>query len=470
MVTDNTHSPLILVADDEAAMRANIIDLLSDEGYNFIEASNGNSAFELAVSHEPDLILLDIKMPKRNGIEALRLIKEQLPETPVIVFTAFGISDYPIETMKAGAFDYIEKPFDIDEFLDTIKRGLDQHLQVKKTKSVSDSAKINGTPVPESDDSFVGSSQNMKHILKLVGKVASTDTTVLLQGESGTGKEVVADIIQKHSPRADKPYIKINCGAIPEPLLESELFGHEEGAFTGAVKKRTGRFELADSGTIFLDEINSMPVSTQVKLLRIIQNRTFEPVGSETTKTTNIRIIAATNANLEQLVKEGKFREDLYYRLEVMPIRIPALREHPEDIPQLVKHFLKRYMPSREILVSDDAMNKLQAHDWPGNVRELENVVQRALVMAQGDLITLDSLPLSTSQKIADNGTALSDLIDTEDADRIPFNEIIASVEKDLISRALDRCNGNKSKAAEMLEINRRLLYAKISKYGLDHF
>lgn len=466
MASDITDSPLILVADDEAPMRANIIELLSDEGLQFLEASNGQSAVDLASAHHPDLVLLDIKMPKMNGLEALRRIKEQLPEVPVIVFTAFGINDYPIEAMKSGAFDYIEKPFDLDEFLQTIKRGLDQYALVKQRKS---SAKNNERSFA-ANDSFVGSSSNMQHILKLVGKVSSTDTTVLLQGESGTGKEVIADIIQKHSPRAEKPYIKVNCGALPEPLLESELFGHEEGAFTGAIKKRTGRFELADTGTIFLDEIDSLPLSTQVKLLRILQNRTFEPVGSEQTKSTDIRIIAATNRNLDKLVKEGRFREDLFYRLEIMPIHIPSLREHPEDIPQLVEHFLKRYEPTREMVVSDEAMQKLKAYTWPGNVRELENVVQRALVMTQGDIITPENLPFTAN---AENATTdpseFAGSFNIGETDRIPFNQIIASVEKDLISRALDRCGGNKSKAAEMLEINRRLLYSKISKYNLDN-
>lgn len=461
-----THSskPLVLVADDEPSMRSNIMELLAEEGLDFLEAENGTRALEMANEHQPEIVLVDIKMPGMNGIEVLKAIKKLYPEISVIVFTAFGSNERPIEAMKLGAFDYIEKPFDIEEFLLIIRRALDHHSLVREVRTLR--SKVHSEDNNESSaptkDRLIGSSGKMQEILKIIGKVAPTDTTVLLQGESGTGKELIANAIQRHSNRSEFPFIKVNCGALPEPLLESELFGHEKGAFTGAVKTRLGRFELADKGTIFLDEVNTLPQSTQVKLLRILQNLTFEKVGGETTQKVDVRIVAATNKNLEELVKTGEFREDLYYRLNVLHITVPSLREHPEDIPQLTEHFLKKYRGDHNIMISKEAMNQLMNYHWPGNVRELENVIQRAVVMTMGDIITKNDLPFSM--------TTISESVTESylDEDKLPFKNIIQRVEKDLIIEALNRTDGNQTMAAELLDINRRLLYSKIKKYNIQ--
>lgn len=464
MANKHSSKPLVLVADDEPSMRTNIMELLAEEGLDFLEAENGTQALEMAKKHQPEIVLVDIKMPGMNGIEVLKSIKKIYPEIPVIVFTAFGSNERPIEAMKLGAFDYIEKPFDIEEFLLIIRRALDHYSLIREVVSLRSKVqnREEREPSNDSEKKLIGSSGKMQQILKMIGKVAPTDTTVLLQGESGTGKELIANAIQRHSYRSEGPFIKINCGALPEPLLESELFGHEKGAFTGAVKTRTGRFELANNGTIFLDEVDTLPQSIQVKLLRVLQNLTFEKVGSEITQKVDVRIIAATNQNLEQQVKNGDFREDLYYRLNVLHITVPPLREHPEDIPLLAEHFLNKYRPDSEIMVSKEAMNQLMEYHWPGNVRELENAVQRALVMTQSNIITKNDLPFSL--KTAQD--ALSE--DYINDDKIPFKKILSSVEKDLILKALDRTDGNQTQASELLDINRRLLYSKMKKYGID--
>lgn len=464
MAKKDSSKPLVLVADDEPSMRTNIMELLAEEGLDFLEAENGLQALEMAKEHKPEIVLVDIKMPKMNGIEVLKSIKDIYPEIPVIVFTAFGTNERPIEAMKLGAFDYIEKPFDIEEFLLIIRRALDHYSLIKEVLSLRSKVKndVKSDSGDYAEERLIGSSGKMQQILKMIGKVAPTDTTVLLQGESGTGKELIANAIQRHSNRSKAPFIKVNCGALPEPLLESELFGHVKGAFTGAIKTRAGRFELADTGTIFLDEVDTLPQSIQVKLLRILQNLTFEKVGSEITQTVDVRIIAATNQNLEKLVNEGKFREDLYYRLNVLHITVPPLRDHPEDIPLLTEYFLKKYRAERETMISKEAMNQLMDYHWPGNVRELENAVQRALVMTQGNIITKNELPFSlkTAQK------ELSE--EYMGGEKMPFKKILSSVEKDLIVNALDRTDGNQTKAAELLEINRRLLYSKMKKYDIE--
>lgn len=464
MTGSTSIKPLVLVADDEPSMRTNIMEILAEEGLDFLEAENGKQALKLASDHNPELLLVDIKMPGMSGIEVLKSIKKTHPELPVIVFTAFGSNERPIEAMKLGAFDYIEKPFDIEEFLLVIRRALDHHSLVREVQTLRSKIHLkenNDSPIP-SGDRLIGSSGKMQEILKMIGRVAPTDTTVLLQGESGTGKELIANAIQRHSNRSDFPFIKINCGALPEPLLESELFGHEKGSFTGAIKTRQGRFELADKGTIFLDEVDTLPQSVQVKLLRILQNLTFEKVGGEKTQTVDVRIIAATNQHLEELVGEGTFREDLYYRLNVLHITVPPLREHTEDIPQLTEHFLKKYRRGREVMISKEAMNQLMDYHWPGNVRELENIIQRAVVMTMGDIITKNDLPFS--MKTFHNSLSEPYLQD----DKLPFKNIIQRVEKDLILEALDRTDGNQTLAADILDINRRLLYSKMKKYNID--
>lgn len=446
----------ILVADDEPAMRQNLIELLSDEGYSILEAADGQAAFALTVQHHPDIVLLDINLPQMDGLAALRSIKKELPDTVVIVFTAYGTSERAIEAMKAGAYDYLEKPFDIDEFLLIIRRSLQYRELLGEVRQLR--SQVSASTGAAGIETIVGNSGKMQEIFKLIGRFAPTDTTVLIQGESGTGKELIADALQRHSLRRDTPFIKVNCGALPESLLESEIFGHEKGAFTGAVALRPGRFELAEGGTIFLDEVNTMPHSLQVKLLRVLQNRTYERVGGKETLTADVRVIAATNKNLEQEVKAGRFREDLFYRLNILHIGIPPLREHAEDIPVFVDHFLRKYAPARQVVVSPDVVSAFRAYSWPGNVRELENVLQRALVMAQGDIITLDHLPLVLR--------AEGDLLPRSalKQDGTPMKKIVADVEKELILRALEQSGGNQSEAARMLHINRRQLFEKIKR------
>ncbi|WP_441001367.1 sigma-54-dependent transcriptional regulator [Fodinibius sp. SL11] len=452
-------SNLILVADDEPSMRLNIVELLEDEGYSVLQASNGTEAIQMTLDHQPIVVLMDIKMAELSGIQALKTIKKNTERIPIIMFTAYGSSEKPIEAMKAGAFDYLEKPFEIDKFLSVVQSAVDQH---NKLNSLSNESiqKIE-SDWPTIEDQIVGVSKKMREVLKLVGKIAPKDTTVLIQGESGTGKEVIADAIYRHSNRSNGPFIKVNCGALPDNLLESELFGHEEGAFTGASKKHLGRFELADNGTIFLDEVNALTLQTQVKLLRILQNFTFERVGGEKTLKTNARVIAATNKNLKQEVEKGNFREDLYYRLNILNVTLPPLRERLDDIEPLAKYFIKKYSAKKNTVISSEALNYLKSYHWPGNVRELENIIERATVMMQGDILEKKDLSISLKSDFSDIYKVHSE------EGNIPMQKIIKSVEKDLILKGLHRTNWNKTKAAKLLGINRRLLYSKLDQYDI---
>ena len=449
----------ILVVDDEAAMRKNLSELLGEEGFKIVEAVDGESALSMARAHRPNLILLDINLPRTDGLAVLVEIKRTQPDVPVIVFTAYGTSERAIQAMKSGAYDYLEKPFDLDEFLLTIRRALEYSDLLDEVQNLR--TKLSDAPTGLSSSELIGSSGEMQEIFKTVGRVAGTDATVLIQGESGTGKELIADAIQRHSLRMNKPFIKVNCGGLPEMLLESEMFGHEKGAFTGAISRREGRFELANGGTIFLDEINNMPPTLQMKLLRVLQHRTFERVGGKETLTVDVRILAATNKDIEAEVKAGRFREDLYYRLNVVHIVIPPLREHLEDIPLLVEHFLDRYASGRRVLLSKEATQRIQTHTWPGNVRELENVIQRALVMAQGSVITKDDLPIEsfpheeTASRRGGSGR------------RTPLKKLTAAYEKKLILQALSETGWNRTKAADLLQIHRRLLFSKIKQHKI---
>lgn len=454
----NSELKTILVADDEPSMRLNIAELLHDEGYRILEAANGVEAIRLTNSHTPDVILMDVKMPEMNGITTLKNLKKHHPDIPVIIFTAFGSNEKPIEAMKAGAFDYMEKPFDIDELLSIIRKALKQ-----REASLNRNSAVRQDPGNSvSEEHIVGNSRKMKDILKIIGKVAVKNTTVLIEGESGTGKEVIADAIHRHSLRASAPFIKVNCGALPDSLLESELFGHEEGAFTGAVKKRKGRFELADGGTIFLDEINALTPPMQIKLLRVLQQFTFERVGGEKTIKTDARVIAATNKDLKAKIRDNSFREDLYYRLNVIHLNVPALRERKEDIEPLAKFFLKKYAPGRDILIAGKALDFLTSYHWPGNVRELENIIQRATVLMQGNVLTQSDLSITLNKELSDV------YYSTENRGKIDFHEVVQSVEKELITRALDKSGWNKAEAARRLSINRRLLYSKIKQYRIE--
>ena len=451
---------MILIVDDEPSMRVNLAELLGDEGYTVELASNGEEAITKTKDHNPMVVLMDIKMPQLSGIEALHSIKEYDPRIPVIIFTAYGTNEKPIEAIKSGAFDYLDKPFDIDELLRVLESAILQHKKVREFEN--NSPENNEIKIVTAEQHIVGASKKMRNVLKMIGKIAPKTTTVLIEGESGSGKEVIADAIHRHSTKANGPFIKVNCGALPESLLESELFGHEAGAFTDANKQRLGRFELADGGTIFLDEVNTLTSSTQIKLLRVLQHFTFERVGSEKTIRTDARIIAATNKNLKKEVESGNFREDLYYRLNVFNITLPPLRERIEDIEPLTKYFLKKYAPNKILHISPEALNYLKSYHWPGNVRELENIIERATILMTGNVLEKKDLSISLKSDFSNIYETFSE------EGSIPMQKILESVEKDLLLKGLQRTNWNKTKAAKLLGINRRLLYSKIDQYELN--
>jgi len=449
----------ILIIDDEASMRKNINDILSLEGYNILEAENGLVGLDIALSHDIDLILLDCNMPVLDGFASLSELKLINPDRPVIMLTAYGTNERVIEAIKKGAYDYIEKPFELSEFLIVIERAINYFELLKELKLLRTQISID--TINLNKDQIIGKSPQMKEILKVIGLTAHSNANILIQGDSGTGKELIADAIQRHSLRKDNPYIKINCGAFTESLLESEIFGHEKGAFTGATSQKLGRFELANEGTIFLDEINNMSHSLQIRLLRILQHQSFFRVGGETPVPVNTRIIAASNVNIEKEVDEGRLRKDLYYRLNVIRINIPPLRERIEDIPLLVDHFLKNYAPNRNFVVTEENIGKLKNGFWHGNVRELENNIQRAIVMARENFINIETseeqiksdTPNSPFEKISKHGTSLKNVVE--------------EFEKSLITRALIETNGNRSEAAKLLKMHRRLLYTKIKEYKI---
>ncbi|HEX6654820.1 MAG TPA: sigma-54 dependent transcriptional regulator, partial [Candidatus Limnocylindria bacterium] len=435
----------------------------------------------------PDLVMMDVKLPDMDGLDVLKSIKRERPELEVIVMTAFGGSSSAIKAMEHGAYDYVTKPFEIDDLLATLRRVFEHAamseevsaLRLELGKSAADREKI------------VGSSKPMLEVYKLIGKVAGADATVLISGESGTGKELVAEALHRASKRNPHPLIKVSCAALPETLLETELFGHEKGSFTGAMTMRKGRFESANKGTIFLDEIGEMTLGTQTKLLRILQEHEFERIGSNTPIKVDIRVIVATNRNLADEVDAGTFREDLYYRLNVIHIHMPPLRDRMEDIPQLVEHFLAKYRAKPDAIptpISEEAVARLMDHDWPGNVRELENAIERAVVLSRGNTIMPEHLPLAESpvsaggrarsRKAAAKNGAKDEMVEADAGatnghgngagdEGGSFKEAVESLEKKLIAEALERNGGNRSKAAEELGIYRRLLYAKMREYGL---
>jgi two-component system response regulator AtoC len=449
----------IFVVDDQLAMLENLKDFLSDEGYSVSVSTDGAEALNILAIRDFDCIILDVNLPKIDGLTVLKNLKLKGSTTPVIIFTAYGSSERTIEAMKLGAFDYIEKPFDIEEFLIVVQRAIKYSEIVDELQNLREQVK--NMDVAEQD--LIGNSSKMREIFKLIGKAAPSEATVLIEGESGTGKELIANAIHRHSLRSNKPFIKINCAALPLPLLESELFGHEKGAYTDAYSMQKGRFELADKGTILLDEIGEISLELQTKLLRVIQQKTFERVGGKETLSCDVRILASTNRDLKNAIKEGKFREDLYYRLNVINIKVPPLREHPEDIPSLIDHFLRKYSneKTKSAAITDDALNKLLKHSWTGNVRELENVVQRSLVLSDGNFITLDDLSFLQP--------SVNEFVDVKNSDDlIPMKEIISKVEKDLIMAALHKSEGNKSKAATILGINRRVLFNKIKELNIS--
>jgi two-component system response regulator AtoC len=444
---------ILVIEDEPAALRALSL-LLSDERYEVLEASSGQTGLALARQEHPDLILLDIRLPDISGLDILGQLRQEHSDAAVLIMTADTTSSNAIQATQLGAFDYIAKPIHDEHLLVLIRRALNYRELEREVRDLRSAAPQQPLPT------FVGHSPAMQEVYKLIGRVAGSDVTALILGESGTGKELVADAIHGFSKRSKEPLVKVNCAAIPDALLESELFGHEKGAFTDAVSRRIGRFEQADKGTIFLDEISELSPSLQAKLLRVIQERTVERLGSNTPISVDFRLIAATAQDLTGLVAAGKFREDLYYRLNVLTISLPPLRERREDIPFLVQRFLAR--SERPITIRQDALERILTHDWPGNVRELENVITRAIVLAPGGVITPESIQFADRRTDASTGWL----------DLIPYHKgywnILRLVEAQLIRSALGEAHGNKAEAARILGVRRRLLYEKMSELGLN--
>ncbi|WP_139257374.1 sigma-54-dependent transcriptional regulator [Desulforamulus aeronauticus] len=446
----------ILVIDDEEHMCWALEKGLRQEGYQVITATRGKQGLELLRNETPSLVILDLKMPEMDGLEVLIKAKDLLPNLPVIMITAHGTIDTAIEAMKLGATDYITKPFDLDELKLVVKQAIMvSHLQEEVSFLRSELNKRYGR--------IVGNSQAIQDVCTLIERVADSNATVLITGESGTGKEVSALSIHQLSSRREKPFVPINCAALPESLLESELFGHEKGAFTGAVARKLGRFELANHGTLFLDEVTEMPLSMQVKLLRVLQERQFERVGGTESIKVDVRVIAATNRDPLESIRNGTFREDLYYRLNVLPIHLPPLRERKEDISLLVMHFLEKFNPSHNQFISPDAMGLLLSYEWPGNIRELQNVVERAVILSQGHEIKSHHLPKEIQRTPTSKTEEQQELIINFPDQGISFED----VEKELILKAMEKSNGNQTKAAQLLGITRSALLYRAQKYQL---
>ena len=454
----------ILVADDEQSMREFLDIMLKKEGYKVSLASNGEEVAKLVDNDLFDLVLLDIRMPKLDGISALKKIKSNAPETIVIMITAYASADTAIKAMKEGAYDYITKPFKVEEIKLIIKNALEKKNLQKENILLKQVVR----------DRFhfgniIGQSPKMVALYDLLEKVSPTKTNILITGESGTGKELVAKAIHYNSPRKEKPFVTLNCGAIPESLIESELFGHMKGAFTDAIATKKGLFEVADEGTIFLDEISELPLLMQVKLLRVLQDREFKRVGGTEDIRVDVRIIAATNKDLEEAVKEKRFREDLFYRLNVIQIKLPPLRDRKEDIQPLANHFLKKY--SQELSkaiskISPEALQILLNYEYPGNVRELQNIIERAVALEGSEELT----PHNLSSYLSEQPLLKKGPIDIEiPSEGIDLEKMVEDLERSLLLKALDRTKGIKKKAAELLHINFRSMRYRLEKYGLNH-
>ncbi|MFQ5840347.1 MAG: sigma-54-dependent transcriptional regulator [Candidatus Methylomirabilales bacterium] len=463
----------IFVVDDDESVRWTLKKALEREDYRVLTLSHGAAAVTEAERHRPDLLLLDVKMPGLGGLETLSLLRDRVPGVMVIVMTAFGTLQTAVEAMKRGAYDYITKPFDFEELCLLVRRALEVQTLTREVALLKAALRDR-----RDFGQIVGASQGMQELFKLIGQVADSDATILVQGESGTGKELVAKAIHAASPRAEGPFVTINCAAIPKDLLESELFGHEKGAFTGAAALRRGKFELAHHGTIFLDEVGEMDPVLQTKILRVLQEQCFERVGSETTIRADVRIIAAANRDLEVAVARQAFREDLFYRLNVVTIRVPPLRDRPEDIPLLIAHFLSRYARGEGWEVSPEAMRVLTGYPWPGNVRELENAIKRACLLARTRLILPEHLPPvlaagGTGGTIGGEGKGLAHEIRQElrrlgeGADGELYDRMLARLERPLMQATLERVGGNQLQAARILGINRNTLRKKLKALGL---
>jgi two-component system response regulator HydG len=462
----------ILVIDDHDSMREGLELLLRRRGHGTLSADGGERGLQLLEESGADLVITDLKMARMDGIEVLRRVKDRFPDVDVLVITAYGTIEKAVEAMKEGAADFITKPFSSEEFgvkVDRLVRSLEERNRLRQENVA---LRVENTSLKEEVEArygeMVGESPGMKEIFRVVNRVARSDSTIMIYGESGTGKELVARAIHASSSRSSGPFIRVNCGALPDSLLDSELFGHEKGAFTGAERLRRGRFELAHGGTLFLDEIATISMSTQVRLLRVLQERELERVGGEETVPVDVRIIAATNTAAEDLLAGETFREDLFYRLHVVPVTLPPLRERRDDIPHLVRHFIEKLRErtlSPVSRVTPEALEVLETHDWPGNVRELENLIERALVMAEGPELGVEGLPaLDVGRRAV--GVSSGDLELPRGG--LDLNQAVEGMEEKLIRDALEKADGVKAEAARLLGLKPSALYYKLEKYGIE--
>lgn len=449
----------ILIVDDELNMRLVLTAMLKKEGYEIASAADGSEALSILKSGPIDAVITDLKMPNVNGMELLNHMNDKHPAIPVIIITAHGTVATAVEALKKGALDYITKPFDLDELKNVISKAM-------KTRTL----KENELFLPPEDierAGIIGTSKSIKDIFEAIKRVAPTTTTILITGETGTGKELVADAIHYNSPRKKNPLLKINCAAIAKTLMESELFGHEKGAYTGAAVTKPGKFELAHKGTLFLDEVSEIPRDMQVKLLRVLQEQEFERVGGLRTIKVDVRIIAATNQNLLQQVQAGNFREDLYYRLNVFPIEVPPLRSRKEDILPLTDYFLEKFNKKLNVSVNmeQEVKKMFLRHDWPGNIRELENLIERMILLAQNDTVTMREIP--EEFKAAVNKIAAAPLETSKKPFKNYMRDHVENVEKQMIVKMLEEAGGNVTKAAQQLGLSRKGLQLKMIKYNL---
>ena len=466
----NTAARILLIEDD-SGITDTLQRVLAAEGHEVAIEKRGDDGLARAIKDPFNLVITDLKLPGLNGLELVRQLHAAKPRLPIILVTAFGTTETAIEAMKVGAYDYLLKPFDIPQLIELVGKAVDSNRRMSEPVGLGEAR--------PSRDALVGRSHAMQEIYKKIGRVASKPVTVLIRGETGTGKELIARAIYQHSGRANAPFIAINCAAIPETLLESELFGHERGAFTGADAKRIGRFEQADHGTIFLDEIGDLTPGTQAKLLRVLQEKTLQRLGGKETIPVDVRVVAATHRDLETAIREKQFREDLYYRLNVVAITLPPLRHRREDVPDLVRYFLGKHGPdlgNAGPSIHSEAADFLQSQSWPGNVRELENVVRKALLAAQGYTINLDHVRAALSKTggevysaVRPFGEYVNELLAAARREEITdaYARVLETAERELFARAIEQARGNQAKAARWLGISRITMKAKLVQFGL---